>query len=304
MKIFTDFKYVVMSISLLAWTLTAPPARAQNPFEDAVKQISSDNARGYLQPFVNAVGANLNSGLYHSAQIGDVGLALRFDIIGMGTLIGDAEKTYNAIAPQPFDQTPVQTATVYGGIGTTVHGPVPGIDYHFQNGEVKTSIVLLAVPQLTIGNVFGTQAIVRYIPIPQIGDFPKVNLFGIGAHHNVSRYLPASPVDLAVGLFYQKINIGDTFDAKTVNFGAEVSKSFSVATLYGGMQYESATMNVTYVYTGPGSTPNTKFSFDMDSENKFRMTGGLSLNLVILNLSADINVGKVTVISGALGFGL
>ena len=44
-------------------------ARARNQFEDAVKQLNSDNVKGYLQPFVNGFGANLNSGLYHSAEI-------------------------------------------------------------------------------------------------------------------------------------------------------------------------------------------------------------------------------------------
>jgi hypothetical protein len=283
--------------------LVGGTASAQNPFEDAIKQLSSDNVRGYIQPFVNGFGANLNSGLYHSASISEMGLSIKFDIVGMGTMIGDAEKVYDAVAPQPFDQTPVQTATIFGGPGTIVSHP-SGVTYQFQNGQVKTSFVPLAVPQLTLGNFYGTQAVIRYAPLPSVGDFPKVTLFGIGARHSISRYLPTVPVDLAVSAFYQTFDIGEIMSAHALNFGAQASKSFSVLTLYGGLQYETSSMDLSYTYTGPGATPNTKVGISIDGQNNFRATAGLGLNLVILNLSADVNVGKVTVLSAAVGFGI
>jgi len=278
---------------------------AQNPFEDAIKQLSSDNVRGYLQPFINGVGANLNSGMYSGAEIGDMGFHLRLTAVGMGTLIGDAEKVYSAVPPQPFPQTPVQTATVFGDLGTVVDGP-GGTKYYFQNGQVRTSIIPLAVPQLSIGTFYGTQAIIRYVPIPEIGDFPKVTLFGIGAQHSLNRYLSGLPVDLAAGIFYQTLTIGDIIDTKTFNLNAQASKSLALFTLYGGLQYETSSMTLTYTYTGPpipGSTPNEQISVDFSGENKFRATVGLGLNLVILHLNADISVGKVTVASAGIGFG-
>ncbi len=274
---------------------------AQNPFEDAIKQLSSDNVKGYLQPFINGVGANLNSGLYNTAEIGD-GIHVRLNLVAMGTLIGDAEKVYDAVAPQPFSQTPVQTATVYGGMGTVVQGPQnSGIQYQFQNGQVKTSIIPLAAPQLTIGTIFGTQAIVRYVPIPEVHDFPKTTLFGIGAQHSLNRYITGSPVDLSAGLFYQSLTVGDIIDIKTFNLGAQAIKSWAVFTLYGGAQYETSTMNLNYTYTGVAERP--RVSVDFSGENKIRATAGLGINLVILHLNADISVGKVTVASAGVGFG-
>ena len=273
---------------------------AQNPFEDAIKQLSSDNVKGYLQPFINGVGANLNSGLYNTAEIGESGFHLRLTVVAMGTLIGDAEKTYDATPPQPFSQTPVPTATVFGGTGTVVNGPVgSGIQYQFQNGQVKTSIIPLAAPQLTLGTIFGTQAIVRYVPIPEIHDFPKVTLFGIGAQHSLNRYLSSVPVDLSAGLFYQSLTVGDIIDIKTFNLGAQASKSWSLFTLYGGVQYETSSMNLTYTRTGTSE----RLSVDFSGENKLRATAGLGINLVILHLNADISVGKVTVASAGIGFG-
>src|SRR5437870_7194474 len=187
--------------------LAAASVSGQNLFDDAVKQLTTDNVRGYLQPFVNGFGANVNSGLYHSAAIGAAGLSMRLEIVGMGTLIGDAEKSYTVTPPQPFEPTPVQTATVFGRQGTVVSGPA-GIKYQFQNGQIETSVLPLAVPQLTVGNVLGTQAVVRYISIPEINDLPQVTFWGIGARHSISQYFPDLPVDLAASSFYQSLIIG------------------------------------------------------------------------------------------------
>lgn len=290
--------------------LMVSAVRAQNPFEDAVKQLTSDNVKGYVQPFVDGFGANLNSGLYNTAAISDVGLHVEFRFVGIGTLIGDAEKTYMAVPPPPFDQTPVQTATIFGDQGAVVlldPNDPNGIRYRFQNGQVKTSLIPLVVPQLEVGNVFGTQATLRYVPIPEISDFPKVTLFGIGARHNISQYIPMSPVDVAAGFFYQTLEIGGIFDAKTFNFGAQASKSFAVLTVYGGLQYETSSMTLSYTYTGPpipGVPPNPSITLDLEGGNKFRFLAGLGLNLAILHLNADINFGKVTVVSGGIGFGI
>ena len=291
---------ICVSIILL---LAANFAYAQNPFEDAIKQLTGDNVKGYIQPFVTAFGANMNSGLYHSADIGEMGLSVRIDLIGMGTLIGDAEKKYKA--KNPFDGSDVETATLFGEHGTIVE-PIPGVQYQFQNGQIKTSVIPFFVPQLTVGDVFGTQAVLRYVPIPEMNNVPKVNLFGIGARHCVSQYLPAVPVDLSAGLFYQSLTIGNLLDAKTFSLGAQVSKSFAVLTLYGGLQYETMTMDINYEYTGqiPGVTVTEKnISVSMDAENHFRGTAGLNVSLAIIHIFADISIGNATVVSGGIGFG-
>jgi hypothetical protein len=217
----------------------------------------------------------------------------------MGTVISDGDKTYSAIPPEPFGQTPVTTATLFGGRGATVNGP-GGTVYQFQNGQVNTSMMPTATLQLTVGNIFGSQAIVRYVPIPKIDKFPKTTFFGIGGRHSISRYLPDSPVDLAAGLFWQKLTFGDIMEAKAFTFGGQISKSWSLVTLYGGVQYETSTMTLTYTNNSTNEVVNT----DIDGENHARGTVGLTLNLFILNINADVNVGKVTVVSGGLNFGL
>ena len=288
---------------LLALLLLVTGVHAQNPLEDAVKQLSSDNARGYLQPFVDGFGANLNSGIYRSADLGALGLHLKLELVGMGTLIGDGEKTYMGTPPEPFPQTAVTTATVFGDRGTVVTDSRGTVQYQFQNGQVKTSMMPFLAPQLRIGNILGTEAIFRYVPIPEIDKFPKVTLFGFGLRHSISQYLPTAPVDIAAAFFYQTFDIGEIFEANAFNIGAQASKSFSVLTVYGGLQYETSTMKVTYAYTGYGTIPNTNVSIEVDGKNNMRLMLGTGLNLVIFNLNADINIGNVTVVSGGIGFG-
>ncbi len=287
---------------LMASVMLFPAAnvRTQTDVEDAIKQLSADNVRGYVQPLMNGFGANMNSGWYHSAEISEMGLHFQFQIVGMGTFIGDGEKTYDAVPPLPYDQTPVQTATLFGGPGSAVTDTSTGLTYHFQNGQVKTSIIPFGTLQATIGNVYGTQAIIRYVPFPERDEFPKVTMWGIGVRHSISRYLPDFPASLAAGFFYQKLSVGDIMDAHAISFGGQISKSYSVFTAYGGLQYETSTLTLSYTNKSTGVPVNV----DLNGENHVRATAGVGLKLVILDLNADISIGKVTAASAAISFGM
>jgi hypothetical protein len=305
MKINNLLRGTVLIEAVVSLMIIIPSnAAAQNPFEDAVEQLNSDNVKGYLQPWVTTFGASLNSGYYHTADIGELGLTVRFDLIGMGTFVGDEQKKYKA--KSPFDGTEVETASIFGETGAVV-SPDSLVFYQFQNGQVKTSFIPFAVPQLTIGDLFGTQGVFRFIQLPEMNNIPKVSLIGFGARHSVSRYLPTIPVNLSAGLFYQSLKIGDLFEASTFTIGAQVSKSFAVLTLYGGVQYESISMDINYTYQGtiPGYIPaDPKISLNIDGESQVRGTVGFNLNLLALNIFADINLGSAIAASAGIGFGL
>ncbi|HEV8539441.1 MAG TPA: DUF6588 family protein [Bacteroidota bacterium] len=289
----------VVSLAGLIFIGGSMHGQAQDGVEDAIRQVSAENVRGYVQPFVNGLGASLNSGWYQSAAIGDMGFHIRLQVIASGTLIGDADKTYGALPPEPFERTPVETATLFGDRGTVVDGP-GGTTYQFQNGQVRTRIFPSATLQLSIGNLFGTQAVLRYVPVPEIDNFPRTTFFGFGARHSISQYLPSSPVDLAAGFFTQQLIIGDIMKVNAFAFGGQVSKSLSVVTFYGGLQYESSTLTLSYT----SSSTNSRVNTDIDSENHVRATAGIGLDFTILNLNTDVSLGKVVVVSSGISFGL
>ncbi len=293
-------------IIIVLFVILTIPSKSQNPIDDAIEQLSSDNVQGYIQPLLDGFGANLNSGFPGSARIRKAGLTFRLQVVGMGTLIGDAEKTYLATPPEPYPQEPIETATVFGGEGAIVSIPA-GARYRFQNGQIDTRIIPFAVPQLTIGDFLGTQATIRYLPIPAFEEYPEINLFGIGVRHSISQYFPFFPVDVAVGGFYQTLSVGEYLDTKATAFAAQVSKTFFLLTLYGGLQYETTDVNLSYTYTGPlptGSASDRNVSINFKTENKFRTTAGVALSLRVIFLHADISVGNVTVISAGIGLGI
>ncbi len=282
--------------------LAAGSARGQSQFEEAMHQLTSDNARGYLQPFVDGFGSNLNSGLMRPVNMNTLGFTMKVEVVAVGTLIGEGEKTYRAVAPEPFDQTPVETATVFGGPGSVVSGP-GGLEYQFQNGQLKTRLMPMAIPQATLGTVFGTEAVVRYAAIPKMENFPHIDLVGVGLRHNLNQYFPELPVDVAAGAFYQKLTVGDLFDATTKSVSIQASTSLAIFRLYGGAQYETSDLSLHYTYTGPGATPESVVRLDMSGRNGMRATAGIGLDLVVLHLNTDVSVGHVTSVSAGVGFG-
>jgi hypothetical protein len=182
---------------------------------------------------------------------------------------------------------------------------IPGVQYKGPDGLFNTSLFPLATPQLTIGSIFGTEAIIRLVPVPKIGDgkVPSATLWGIGGRHSISQYIPSCPLAIAAGVFYSSFTAGDLIDYKGLSFGAQASKDFSLLTIYGGFAVESGTTEVKYTYAGTGVASGTGVDISMDAANKFRFTVGLTLNLGIFKIFADANFGKIMNFTGGLGLG-
>jgi hypothetical protein len=149
--------------------------------------------------------------------------------------------------------------------------------------------------------------VIRFAPVPSIEDFPDVSFFGIGARHSISRYFASPPLDIAAGVFFQSLSVGDLLSANSFALTAAASKTFSVLTLYGGLQYETFGVDLEYTYegssTGAGAA-DTTVSLSMDGRNKIRIAGGAALSLGFIHLNGDIQIGKLTVFTVGLGFGM
>jgi Family of unknown function (DUF6588) len=282
------------------------PAAAQTQLEKTLKQFSGDAVSGYIQPAADLFGANMMAGQYRSAAIPAMGFSIAFDIVGMAALIGDDQKTYTAKTPDGFTPSTFKTATIFGDVGTTVaNTSFPSLQYRGKDGIITSSVMPLAVPQLRIGSIAGTEAMVRFLTVPKIGDeqFPEITLFGGGIRHSISQYLPMLPLDLAVGAFYTTFKTGDIIDVKGYSLGVHASKTFTLLTVYGGLAYESTTMKISYTSTDP-NFPGQLVDVSLDGANTFRATAGLALSLGIFHIFGDANVGSVTHFSGGIGFGL
>jgi hypothetical protein len=299
----------LLSLAALVLVLAGGNARAQTPIEDALKSLTGDNGIGYMQPLADLHGANTNAGWFHSASISRLGFHIELDFIGMGGIVGDDQKSYTATAPTGFTPATFNTATIFGGKGTVVPSSVnPGTSYRAPDGIFNTSIFPLVAPQLTIGDVFGTRAAVRYIFIPKLGEaMPEGKTWGFGIQHSISQWISVIPLDVAAFYTYGVTTVdwseggGRLFDCSGYSYGLQASKQFSVLTVYGALAAESSSMAVKYQSTDP-SAPGT-ITLDLEGANKFRATAGVSLSLGFFKLFADANFGKVTQFTGGIGFG-
>ena len=283
----------------------ASPLAAQ--IEDQLSAYTGKNAAGYLQPFVDAFGANLNSGIYRSASIPKIGVNIRLEVQVMGVIFSDDDKTFNAITERGF--TPQQryplaptvvgstkAAFVYGDGGTAIAFP----------GGFNLHSFALAVPQLRIGAFYGTEAIFRYLSInagdTDIGDF---GLFGFGLRHSISQYFgPALPVDLAAGFFWQKFTLGeDLISSNAFSVGVQASKRFARFFVpYSGLSYDTFSMDVSYKNKSYGL--ETPIDINFDRTSTMRLTIGFLLNLPGLNVFGEYGIASQSSFSFGVGLGL
>lgn len=274
------------------------PLQAQD-VEDNISNFSSKNGGLYLEPLADAFGASINSGFFHSAKIERTGFHVYLGLHVMAAPISEDQKTFTAVSEGDFNPPPNTVLPTVFGSNEEVE--VEGIDGEIA-GVLDTNWFPFAVPQLTVGSLFGTELTLRWFEMKLNDDIGKIKLFSWGVRHSVSQYIPLMPVDVAVGYFRQSFSIGDYVDASAWYAGLQASYSVSILCFYTGFGYESATLGITYKFTSKGETTNIKF--DLDSVNSTRFTIGLALDLPIIKIHADYNIAKQSVFKAGIGFGI
>ena len=289
-------------LTLVCLILVSPFLSAQNQVEDAIRQMSEDNVSGYLQPFLNAFGATMNSG-FSGTAIRDGDVTVRIEFVGMATVIGSAQELYNAKPPSHFPQESVETATIFGDQGAVIQGP-QGLSYKFQNGQLNMEYFPLVAPQLTIGNIYNSQLVVRFFTYSSDSDVPDINMLGLGFRHALNPYFENLPFDLTAGLFYQNFSVGEIMKTNMIALNGMVSKQFNMFSVYGGAQFEYAGMNLNYEFEGAAAGENPEVDFTFSSENFVRAFAGFNIDMKFVHFRTDVSLGKVSVLSAAIGFGI
>jgi hypothetical protein len=276
----------------------AVPAHAQ--IEANLGALSGDNAKGYLQPLQDALSGTMNSAIFQSGNVPKVGFGLQLGVKLMGVTFADEDKIYTPTNPPGYST--VEASTVVGS-ETSVASTGPGGATIYHPGGFALDEFALAVPQLTIGSVAGTRAVVRYIALDlgdaELGDF---SLFGIGAQHSISQYFAVLPIDLAAGVFYQSFQVGkdDLVKVSALAFHVMGSKKFGMLEPYVGVGFDNLSMEANYTNTQSGQSVNV----DFDSATDLHLTGGVSLVLPVVRLHAEGNIAATNGVAVGLTFGL
>jgi hypothetical protein len=176
-----------------------------------------------------------------------------------------------------------------------------GTQYVFPGG-LNLKYLPLAVPQLTVGSVFGTDLTTRLLFTDTNEDIGRIRLLGFGLRHSINQYLPGLPVDLAAGVYWQQFTVGDLISAANWLGSVQTSYRASIFTFYGALGYERSVLDLDYTFTGTDG--DTQVKFDLAGSNNIRFTAGLTFNLGPVKLNADYNFASQSVLSVGLGIGI
>ncbi|HDQ45072.1 MAG TPA: hypothetical protein ENN17_06160 [bacterium] len=275
--------------------------------QERLESLTQDNARRYLQPMGDALGANLNSGFYHSAKVGGFGLHVYVGVEIIGAVIGEDQKTYTAkilnTSGQIMDQPDVPT--IFGPKGGKNVSSVAGQSYTLPGGTDLGLFPIIA-PRIQIGNIMGTELVLRWVETNLPQDLGKFSMKGYGLRHSLSQYIPLSPVHFSFGVFLQDVGLGDAVRVTTSYFGVQASKRFMALEIYGGAGIESSTLKAEYrVGPGvPGADPGQKIAFSLDGANSTRLNVGMTLHMLLFKVHADYNIAAQKTVVIGVGLGL
>jgi len=293
----------LLVLALIVGVCLASPGRSAAQIEDNISVYGTENATNYMRPLSEALGAGFSNGLYYSAHIPSK-FFIRLEVQASSVQFGDDDKTFQATTEDYYPTaTTVTVPTVIGSSeAVTISDPGSGATYSFPGG-IDLSALGLAVPQLRIGGIKGTEAIIRWVGYDTNDqDFGKIKLFGLGGRHSISQYMSDPPLDLAVMVNYMSFDLStDLINTEQWNFGVQGSKRLGVLEPYGGLALDSWSMSIEYTYDDPnGGTSQNKI--DYPSETHVHFTAGLALHLSIVHLNAEVDFQQMT--SFALGLSI
>ena len=303
----------VTGVLVLALALQSASARiafADGAVQNQISVYSGPNAIGYLQPLTNAFGATLNSAFGYSAYIPTSSFHLSIEAPMMGVYFEDPDRTFRAATEAGFQPAQHVTApTVVGnGDAVTVTG-AGGVSYSFPGGLDLNSFALV-VPQLRMGSVAGTEALVRWIAFDRgDSDIGTISLFGIGARHSISQFMGEKPLlDIAVGALWQQFKVGKNFTgddfctSDALLLQLQAGKRAPVGTVifepYASVQWEKLEADITY-----DDPDGDVVRISTEAQNHWRFTLGAALDFAVGHLFLDYSFSNTDTFALCLAFG-
>lgn len=268
---------------------------------DRFSIMNEISAVGYAQPLATALGTGLNSGTYYTASVPSL-FGFTFSLKAMFIFIPEEDKTFTPHLPEGYETG--TTATFLGDKGNSFAGydgfiPMPP--------GVNLSTIPLTYPQISFATL-GTEVMIRYFPNIKLAEEKDLSFWGIGLKHSISQHIPLFPIDLAAQVFYNNFGITDIVEHKNLAFNVHASKSLGVLILYGGVQFESTTMELEYKIDGnpnnadPLLREDKDISLSINGNNRFRLTLGSAVKLSFFAVNVDLNIGSQLAVTTGLNF--
>jgi len=291
------------------------------PLEDTYRHFSTSGSFRFNQSQATEIVLNSGLGLPPLTQQALVDTITQQDFtvgIGGATIIGDSEGDDIVVSFSGGDVTFTDPVS-----GLPLTQTLASYDINLGFGGLgdflaEVPMVPFAAPQASIGTILGTQAVFRYIPevdIPGVDiteDIGKFSWFGWGVQHNPGVFFPNPlPLDVSIGFFKQSLKLGTILEANTTAYGLTVSKTLGVGlfniTPYAGYLIEKSTLHFAYDFTLDAGTlyeQTIPIDFELEGENKSRITVGLGVKLLMFNINADYNMGNYNSVTVGIMIGI
>lgn len=293
--------------------------------EEKLQKFGQENAEKFIQPAVNCFSGNLNSGLYNTAKVlKPFRFQLSFNV--MTTFVPDEDKSFIVTNPfigdtfNPYQENEIETATIFGTDGgsftgvTEVNGVPVSIDPLKMPDGLDLAGLPLVMPQFALGLPFGNEVQLRYFPKTEVDkEIGDVGFLGIGVKHSIDQYFPGIiPIDVAIQGFYQKLEVGELIEIKSLAANAQLSKKFLIFTFYGGLGWEKTDFLAEYKFTKETFNPSNPavpmvteipVKLELESDNSMKATVGMRLSLLFLKLYGDYSFAKYNTANVGIGLG-
>lgn len=206
------------------------------------------------------------------------------------------------------------------------------------------SFVPAPVVQASLGLVKGTEATLRFFPETEIGDMGQFGVLGGSLKHDITQWLTAGnllPVDISIQAGFNQISVNGAlnlqpegvrnpndpsltsnpnpnFDKQLVEtttntfvMNALVGKSIPFISVYGGVGYQTASLNLDISGDYPVNTSiagqsfynvvTDPVSFSLDSESAMHLLGGFRLKLGILAIYGEATLANYFTANAGVG---
>jgi hypothetical protein len=214
---------------LLVQVLVLGPLYAQNIMLDVIHGGVDDAEvilQDYLEPFAHIVGSDLNAGWYNTARPHKLGgldvtatvswakappSALSFDMADL-ELNGELEDAYGSMAPTIAGEQEIRPELSYSQSVDLGGGNFQDVEYARFTVPDGSGVDFFPLPmaQLTVGVPLGTDISARFVPLVGYKDYGKIGLWGVGAKHSITQWIPGLKslefLDVSVQGGYTKVS--------------------------------------------------------------------------------------------------
>jgi len=266
--------------------------------DQIISSYTGANASGYLQPLADVLTSTFNTGHIHKTSV-DSGFHFYVGVTAFSTwILDDKSRYFTGITEGAFQpEQQAQVSTILGPRQIVTVNGLNGSSYTFPAGLGLKSF-LTAVPQITIGSIFGTEFNARFFAYDFGGDFGKLQFLGGGLRHDIGRYfVKNSRLKISAEYCYQKLNVGNYADLTTHKIGVYAGHQWKLFHYYGYLGYQKGMMNIDYA----GSTDASPVHVPLSIKNPLLLAAGMGVRLWIFRLNVHGSFIRPVVAAASLG---